>query len=918
MTLNLLLVRDAQLYIDVISVVAPIIGAALVPLLVYIFTIRRENKFQLIEKFKRIYTNTFALRNTISKNFESKLIDNNFYYETDQILNNTDITECILDYLTEMEDLFYFAINGRRLNDVFKNLMSYALYSRLSYFYGLIIKLRAANNNANMFPKYIEVLEKVEKLNKIKCQFKIYNKIYYIGIRQSDIDYSRNYFKGCIAMFSKSDGAKYTMRPNQNKPCHEFFPYLERIYNSKHLNVKDKYMTYNPTIAYGLDNKMHNKFICLNDSNLINFLNDKCSCKLWLNQNEIPIVEFKTESGNEIIKKGLEIFKEAEMLVFQSNHGGGGIGTFVVSKQNFDAIKNKILPLKQYMISKYLPNSISVNAHIFISEKQTVLSPASIQIIEMTDSQLCYRGADYIAFDLLPQDCKSEIKRLSFKIANLLRDKNYRGVAGIDFIVDKNGKVYCSEINPRFQASSILLDNYLANSTKKEKIAAKSIYELNEQAFKNNMKTSLSFEDKISLSCYYYYKEDLSLNFFENKINIFKQNDVIIDLDGLSFDDKFDNNSYMFRAVFNHQICSISPDNELWINNNIRIEKEPEDITQLKIALLNQGVRLSKTMDNVKVGVYNSIDISFSGNKFHADHIDINCAVDINLSRYSPFLLNLEDNKLYYYNIELGTFDIEYDMLSDFSEYERKILYLATDRLRIKLTNGCEYKNRGLGCKFCNVPPSIKHFSINDIKSALKKLKEKNIAFRHILIGGGTCLDEKIWDEIIELAKFLKSDKFFADKPISLMSIFPPSDKLSALKDAGIVEVAFNLEIADEELAKKYMPGKYNSKEYFYNRMNEVVKVFGRGNVRSALLVGLDKHNNLINMVNEMAKNNIIPCLSAFRALPNAGLGVSLHPTNEYLYMFYIESKEMLGKSSSSIKELGPSCKRCGNNMLII
>lgn len=918
MFFNLILSTNLPLYAEIITIVVPIVVAVLIPLLIYIFTIQRENKLHLIDKFKRIYTQTFLLRKNISEQYSSVLIDENFYYEIDQIISNADIREYVLDYLTEMEDLFYFAINGQRLNRVFKNLMSYALYSRLSNFYGLIIKLRKANNNFNMFPKYVEVLEKIENLKKIKCHIQTHEKIYYIGIRQSDIYYSKGYFEDCIAMFSKNNAANYALRPNQNKPCNEYFPYLEGIYHSKQLGVNDKYMTYNPKIAYGLDSQMQDNFICLNDINLINFLNDKVNCKHWLDTNGIPIIAFETKYGNTILSEGLSLFNNSNEVVVQSNHGGGGVGTFIFTKQNFNELKHQIQPLKQYMISSYLHNSISVNTHVFISEKQTVLSPGSVQIIELIDNQLCYRGADYIAFNTLSEECKLRIKSISLRIANILRNRNYRGVAGIDFIISEDGNVYCSEINPRFQASSILLDKYLAESSDKQRITAKSIYELNEQAFSNNMKTSLSFEDKIDLSCYYYYKEDLPLPFFENKIEMFKQLGVTVDLDGLNLEDDFDENSYMFRAVFNHQICSISPDNELWVNDNIKIVHEPANMLYLKIALLNQGVRIINAHDNIKTGVYESVDISFSSSKYNTDSIDINCAVGINLAQYSPYTLNCENNKLYYYNMELGTFTMECDLLADFSEDERKILYIATDRLRIKIVNGCEFKNRGIGCRFCNVPSSTKHYNLQEIINALEKLKSKQIFFRHILIGGGTCLDANIWDEIIAVVKYIKKEKYFKDKPISLMSIFPPREKLSELKTAGITEVAFNVEIADENLAQQNMPGKYFNKSYFFENMSYALEVFGVGNVRSAMLVGLDKQNTLINMVNEMAQKEILPCLSAFRALPKARTSLILNPTNSYLYNVYINCINLLKGSSSNIKELGPLCKHCGNNMLIL
>ena len=238
--------------------------------------------------------------------------------------------------------------------------------------------------------------------------------------------------------------------------------------------------------------------------------------------------------------------------------------------------------------------------------------------------------------------------------------------------------------------------------------------------------------------------------------------------------------------------------------------------------------------------------------------------------------------------------------------------------MRIKFIKGCEFKNRGLGCAFCNVPPSEKRFTAKEIINALDNLKEKNINFRHILIGGGTCLSTNIWNDIITISQYLQNDDYYKSKPISLMSIFPPEDMLQPLKSAGISEVAFNIEIADEQIAQKYMLGKYHGKQQFFEDMKKAIKVFGVGHVRSAILVGVDNKKTLLNMVLEMANSGIIPCLSAVRALPNAHMKLTLHPTNEYLYNMYNDCVMQLQSSQSDIKQLGPPCTRCGNNMLII
>lgn len=126
-------------------------AAVVVTLIIFIissiFSSRRENKNNLMHKFNDIYYKTFNLRDEISRQFLLPFTDEEFYYEIDNILDNPDMQTKILDYLNEMENLFAIVKGKFFLNGPFKKLMSYALYARLSVFYGFIIKMRKLEHN---------------------------------------------------------------------------------------------------------------------------------------------------------------------------------------------------------------------------------------------------------------------------------------------------------------------------------------------------------------------------------------------------------------------------------------------------------------------------------------------------------------------------------------------------------------------------------------------------------------------------------------------------------------------------------------------------------------------------------------------------------------------------------------------------
>lgn len=888
-------------------------------------SIARESRSRFIDNFDKLYTKTFSLRQRLTSIVREQ-IDEDFFYEIDLINRYETVCDEVLDYLTEMENFFFLVVEHRSVFASFEKLMSLALYQRLSVFYGFILRQRITTNNSRLFLNYEEALEQISKMEKIKSQLPVHKKKCYIGIRSSDRMYDSGYFDCDISIFSEETGPQiFPVRPNQNKSNKYVVPYITNKIERLVAQFPDyQFMFYNGTMAYNLPPHLHRYFICLNSRNLLQWLNNKPDVKQWLSDCGLPVLPYETFLGQEISLDMLtQRFGQQEQYVVQSNYGGGGMGTFLVSNTNFEKVKPLLQPLRKYLVSAFVKYGVSVNTHVFISDKQTVLSPGSIQIIVLDQDQLCYRGADYIAFRSLPHSCRDEVQTLSLKVANRLRQLGYRGVAGLDFFITREQRVYCMEINPRFQASSVPLDLYL-HQHKVGIDTPDCLFALNEQAFANRMTTPLCFNDIIDYSCYFFYKEDTPLEYLMTKRNQFSQEGVVIHDDGFPQfmkESLMDRDSYLFRSIFPHAICTVSPDMTLMLNDNIPVRAMPGTLLDLKIALLNQGVNIIGPSDHIKKGVYESIDISYQGPLCNRNPVPINCAVMINLSQYSPFSICVGDQEsnISYYGVPLGPIDIERNQLDTLSQTDQRILYLSADRLRIKLIAGCEYKNIGRGCRFCNLPLSDKRFTREELKEALLHMKEKAIPFRHILIGGGTCLESDIWEDVAWLCRFLSEDQFYKDKPLSLMSILPPKDMLPVFRDAGLKEVAFNLELADDSLAKELMPGKRGQpKMAYYSLLEEAVQIFGVGAVRSTLLVGLEREEILLKEVQHLAQMGVVPCLSAFRALPGSEFAGAIHPDNATLRRIYDICSESLAVIDSGVDMLGPMCRDCRNNMLAI
>ena len=188
-------------------------------------------------------------------------------------------------------------------------------------------------------------------------------------------------------------------------------------------------------------------------------------------------MNYKYVKGKEISYNAMEnLFNiKNKQFVVQQPVGFGGVGTYILNRQN----ENNILPLLHknlvYSISEYVEKAIPINSTFMISNNQILLFKSSCQLIKKT-SELSYDGWDFDAFKNISLDTRNKIKIQTEKIAKRLQQLGYRGICGVDYIV-KQKDVFFMEINPRFQASSEELDKYLVENK------LPSIFELNYLSF---------------------------------------------------------------------------------------------------------------------------------------------------------------------------------------------------------------------------------------------------------------------------------------------------------------------------------------------------------------------------------------------------------------------------------------------------
>ena len=704
-----------------------------------------------------------------------------------------------------------------------------------------------------------------------------------------------------------------------------FLDFVRKRMNSilrNHPNAK--FIFYNPKTAYSLDKDLQKHVICLNDKYVLNLLSNKIYTRYWFGA-YIPVLpsillESRGLSFDELSNK----LGESHEYIVQKNHSSGGFGTFLVSKDNnmlsfLQESYNELL-----LVSPYIKNSVSININAIIYDNERKLFAPSIQIIENNSNRLLYHGADYKSAMDLSENIHRMLREYSDIILQHIQRLGYRGIIGLDFILTNN-HIYFQEINPRYQASSFLIDIALHNH------GLPSLTEMNLCAFTSEparKEDFYSFSIEYSFYKYLYTKNAKHLYHIER---VALNNPYVFHLcvDGWKREMDVDEDAYCYAIVFSTNITSLNFDDSYNIYSNISGEEKylyenMESPIGLKIALLNQGCTLDeKTIDFfstqgiIKKAVFNAIDFQLSNGLF------INAPVGLKFTDFSPFSIKISSNAkpaLYYYGQQIS--EVTLEMQPDWNDKVTrnnvsygKIAYLSTDRLRFKHEPICAFKKQGNGCHFCSIPITANMFTIDDIKEVVKELLREP-TFRHILIGGGSGNPEDEYLKIIELSKYIHSIN--STIPIYLMSLPPTKPEiLEQYKNAGITEVAFNIEIWDRTLSKKIMPGKgaIPLKTYL-KALKRSTNLWGTtGNVRTALIFGLDKSETLLEGVQFLCQNGIQPMISVFRPMPNTKLHYLVPPSNSALLSFYDSAQKICTKYRM---KLGPTCDACKNNMLAI
>lgn len=766
------------------------------------------------------------------------------------------------------------------------------------------------------------------------------DKLFWIGPRESDIEGLDSLFTGSITLYGSNCGgniaycADCNLRINHNIDHPESSRFILR-HQLKLIeqHPECRFVSYNPNYTYGAPDAVVERTLCLNAEPLLERLHNKRMFRTFA-EGIVPMLEIRYVPGHACSYHAFQNFKlwtNSEAYVIQEAISSGGQGTFYMTAENEQEILACLQPDETYLVSGLIAQNIPVNLHAVLYDEDIVLFPGSVQVIVPSRGRLLYRGADFPSYEQLPSDAKAEFELQSLRLCREIRAMGYRGVLGIDGMFTERG-LQILEVNNRFQGSTHPLNQALLE------LGLPSIQECNLNAFQHmeppgKIKEVL-YNLKVPYSSFTQIHENGGQHGRYLYHHVGKERLLVALLpDGYQEEQPAEDCACQYTMLFRSNILSTCGQNcGVRLHPNLPAPSQSwdatirsGDLTALKTGLINQGAVITPEAQAyisqhgaMREGTYFSLDLLVEG-------AYMNCPLCVKLVACSPYRIAVRPGQdglclLYYGEILTG---VEYDRrpdlptsLTTFSNSLERICFLATDRLRLQNNAYCTFPKHGTGCRFCEVTGDSQDFSQQEILDAIDVCFSRTPRpFRHVLIGGASNEPGMEHETILAMCRKIRA---YSDMPIYLMCL--PPRRQTDIEDyvrAGVTEFAFNMELYDRALARRYMPGKGGIPlAQYLDALKWAVDLLGRtGVVRCSFIAGLEPMDSLLEGVEQICALGVAPILSPFRPVPFTEMEQVIPPANEWLVELTYRAQALCARYGLS---LGPACPACRNNTLTL
>jgi len=309
-----------------------------------------------------------------------------------------------------------------------------------------------------------------------------------------------------------------------------------------------------------------------------------------------------------------------------------------------------------------------------------------------------------------------------------------------------------------------------------------------------------------------------------------------------------------------------------------------------KINLLCNGLRTNKHVEEI-YDCKNPYDLTRTGNVglqllIGESKLVGNVPVFNEFVEESPYVIEKEENKYYAKNIIDGDrfvltpiqTPVWYTRIVDEAYYAGQFLLReGVSTLICSITDSCGYVAKKMQCKFCAIGNNSSHNVRENSNKRKKHVMEailvalsdqQEVETSINLTGGNTFTSDK---GALRYIDYVTEIRRFYSIPVCIELSPPDSNQvLDELKKSGVDAVMMNIEIWDDNIRGMIMPGESQiSKRRYLEAWKYAVSLFGRGNVSSVIIVGLESVSSQKKAIDAMTSIGVMPSIMPFR--PNDG-----------------------------------------------
>jgi biotin synthase-related radical SAM superfamily protein len=233
------------------------------------------------------------------------------------------------------------------------------------------------------------------------------------------------------------------------------------------------------------------------------------------------------------------------------------------------------------------------------------------------------------------------------------------------------------------------------------------------------------------------------------------------------------------------------------------------------------------------------------------------------------------------------------------------VLAHCPNQAYITLSEQCIYD-----CKFCSVPRvGEKIKTIGEVIEIVENVK-KNGKLKAIALTSGIAKSpEDEIERVIETVRVLKK----YNVPIGV-SVHPTKDSSLRLKEAGVVEIKYNVETMNRDIFQRVCKGrKGSSLDYILDSLRIAVSIFGKNRVFTNFIIGLGETDKCVEEgVEYLAKMGVIPIIRPITISPERiGELDATRPSAKRLLKLARMTREMLDKYGLRVEVSETMCLPC-------